>query len=231
MQVQNTLRHPRQALEGSSSASGYGEIYGHFKKNSAHPGNNHPTIPGPDHPNNHELPPPLPVGHPGGTTPIPVVHPQPPTSLHPPPQPTEPAPHTAGPVPHTTGPAPHTGPPPTAPSAPHATAPHVTAPHATAPHVTAPPATAPHVTAPHGTAPPHPTGRGLPGHSGVTRMAVKPMAPYEPVPPPAEEAVVTANQLHASLKDSYGPAVSNFETLFDAWKATWNTPEMQLEPK
>ena len=57
------------------------------------------------------------------------------------------------------------------------------------------------------------------------------MAAYDPVPPPADEALVTVNQLHDSLKDSYGPAVSNFETLFNSWKATWNTPEMQLEPK
>ena len=62
-------------------------------------------------------------------------------------------------------------------------------------------------------------------------MAVKKMSPYEPVPPPADEAVATAHQLHASLKDSYPSAVSQFESLFSAWKATWNTPEMQLEPK
>ena len=202
MQVQNTLRHPRQALEGNNGTNGYGEIYGHFMKNAAHPGNDHPTMPHPDHPNNHELPPPLPVGHPGGATPIPVVHPQPPTALHP---------HAAGPASQ---------------AAPHAPAPHAPAPHATTPHTTTP-----HTTAPHASTPPHPTGRGRPGLSGVTRMAVKPMEAYGPVPPPADEAVATANQLHESLKDSYGPAVSNFETLFAAWKATWNTPEMQLEPK
>lgn len=228
MQVQNTLRHPRQALEGSNSAQGYGEIYGHFKKNSAHPGNNHPTMPGPDHPNNHELPPPLPVGHPGGATPMPIVHPQPPTTLHPRPQPTEAAPHVPASAPHTAAPTTHA-----TPSGPHAAGPdpHTTgsAPHTDPPHV-AP--SAPHATAPHGAAPSHPTGRGRPGHpeSEFTRMAVKPMESYEPVPPPADEAVVTANQLHGSLKISYGPAVSNFETLFDAWKATWNAPEMQLEP-
>lgn len=216
MQVQNTLRHPRQALEGNNGAQGYGEIYGHFKKNAAHPGNTHPSMPPADHPNNHEQPPPLPVGHPAGTPPIPVVHPQPDTALHHPAQAGPAAPHPAAPAPHAGAPAPHQAP------APHpapAPAPHPTpAPHAAAP-------------APHGGAPSHPTGGGRPGHSGFTRMAVVPMAPYAPVAPPADEAVVTANQLYDSLKNSYPPAVSNFETLFATWKATWNTPEMQIEPK
>ena len=239
MQVQATLRHPRQALEGSDTRQGYGEIYGHFKKNAAHPGNDHPSMPQPDHPNNHELPPSLPVGHPGGNTPIPVVSSHPPTTLHPAPVPAPAAPHAAPgphgvsiPAPHET-PAPHGAPAPHGPPALHGSpAPHATAPAPNvAPHHTAP--SVPHTIAPHATAPSHPTGRGRPGHSGsgFRRMAVTPMTAYEPVPPPAEEAVATANQLHASLEDSYGPAVSNFETLFDAWKATWETPEMQLEPK
>ena len=191
-------------------------------RNAAHPGNDHPTMPHPDHPDFHPQKPLLPVGHPEGGTPIPVVHPQPPTALHP---------HAAGSAPATTSPTASAAVP-----APHATAPHTTVPHATVPHATAPHATAPHATVPqttasHSSPPQHPTGRGRPGHSGVTRMAVKPMTAYSPVPPPADEAVATANQLHDSLKDSYGPAVSNFESLFDSWKATWNTPEMQLEPK
>lgn len=225
MQAQNTLRHPRQALEGNGKVPGYGEIYGHFMKHSEHPGNTDTKkMPEQDHPEHpkHELPTPLPVGHPEGKPPIPVVHPQPAPSL---PRPLKPA----GATPHPAAPAPHKTP---SPSVPHTAGPatHVSgpAPHTTTPN-TAPSAS--HTGTPHGTVPPHATRGGRPGHFGVTKMAVKPMAPYDSVPPPAEEAVVTANQVHDSLKKSYEPAVSNFETLFSAWKATWNTPEMQLEPK
>ena len=62
-------------------------------------------------------------------------------------------------------------------------------------------------------------------------MAVKPMHAYEDVPPPAEEAVTTAHKVYGSLEASYQPAVANFEKLFDAWKATWHSPEMALESK
>ena len=181
MQVQALLRHPRQGLEGSGQKNGYGMIYGHFKKHASHPGNDHPSMPGPDHPDNHEQPPKLPVGQPEGKPPVPVIHPQPPTSLHPGPSGTHPAPASTHPAPASTHPSAHP-------------------------------------------APPH-------GHPVQKKLVVSKMGPFDPIPPPAENALSTTQLVHSKLQKAFPPAVANFDKLFEAWKATWHTPEMEHEAK
>lgn len=202
MQVQNKLRHNRQELEDSRPTASYGIIYGHFMKDAKHPGNNDPTLPEPDHPNNHELPPVLPVGHPEGRPPITPVLPQPHNTVHPSPATTHPAASATA---------------------------HLSPPASTHP---AAPATHPAASTTHSTqsAPPahHSTGRPP---LGVSRKAVSNMRPYDPIPPPAEATLSTVHQLHTSLSKTYTPAVTNFESLYAAWKATWFSPEMELEPK
>ena len=205
MQALELLRHHRQELEDNGPKASYGMIYGHFMKDEKHPGNADPKLPKADHPNNHEQPTPLPVGQPEGKPPVEPIHPQPPTTLHP-----TPAPGHAGPA--STHGAPATAHPP--PESAHA------APAATHPSATTHPAPAT-----------HPSAAGHAGKPGVTRKALSPMGPYDPIPPPAEATLSTVHNLHQSLRKSYSPAATNFENLFAAWKATWFSPEMEHEAK
>ena len=57
------------------------------------------------------------------------------------------------------------------------------------------------------------------------------MGPFDHIPPPTQNAIVTSQQVHSKLQEAFPPAVGNFEKLFDAWKATWHTPEMEFEAK